>query len=748
MVKRRARGGSPLRKSALLSASTLSTPSLLLLHCLRAGALLLAARLLRGFPVIVFSFIILALSALLALGYESFLRADDAASLPLHRAAARRRLSREALVRVVINGCFHSATVVVWAKGLQECGALRTILLESSGPTLAGFVQMLSRSGSGKVDAGGKQAGVSVARFRWKGSVAALAGYVVLLYQAPAEGSGGQDLGAEILDEIGLAWGMALLLAASLLEAVKAKYAAKLMKDVGGDAPPEQVRWSVQGLSFCVAASTLLPLVVIDFIGEAIVGADYDYSVFSFAALLQLSVVALFVPIFAVASHGRTEDTKGKPSRVSPWAPVLVLVSSFSFAAACVATQQPEPQFAGPKDQQAAVLPLLLAFSACTLGAALPVAAQIVHDADFVAAARPGPQRKNRMEVFVMRRLVRGVEALSWNGQSRSVEFPMPLQVHLPGGKKDTVDACRLLLLRVNKGLNDVLKSRDSRKIFIFLCINFAFMFVEVVMGLWTNSLGLISDAGHMFFDCAALFLGLFASVVSNWRPDGIYSYGYSRIQVISGFVNAVFLVFIAVFVFTESLERISEPPELNHNGLILTSVGGFAVNLVGIIFFHEHAGHQHSHSQSPRHDQHEKSASQSSPIHAHKHGHGHSHDVHQQAHQGTCEHGHEHSHSHGHTERCEHESVHGDVQKEEHDLSHTHGHGHAHDGACDHGHGHNDGHEGHDHSHAHRECKTDHRELHVKDHSGGAAAHHGHSHGDENMKGVFLHIVADLLGR
>jgi zinc transporter 5/7 len=51
-------------------------------------------------------------------------------------------------------------------------------------------------------------------------------------------------------------------------------------------------------------------------------------------------------------------------------------------------------------------------------------------------------------------------------------------------------------------------------------------MFVEVVVGFWTNSLGLISDAGHMFFDNASLVIGLFASYMAKWRKDEEYTYG------------------------------------------------------------------------------------------------------------------------------------------------------------------------------------------------------------------------------
>lgn len=151
----------------------------------------------------------------------------------------------------------------------------------------------------------------------------------------------------------------------------------------------------------------------------------------------------------------------------------------------------------------------------------------------------------------------------------------------------------------IRKVMRHVMDNNDSRKIFIFLSINMLFMFVEVLVGLLTNSLGLISDAGHMFFDNASLFIGLYASYMAKWREDEVYTYGYARYEVLAGFVNAVFLVFIAGTVILEGLERLWEPPEVHGDHLLTTSIAGLLVNLVGVFFFHDahaHGGHGHSH--------------------------------------------------------------------------------------------------------------------------------------------------------
>lgn len=58
-----------------------------------------------------------------------------------------------------------------------------------------------------------------------------------------------------------------------------------------------------------------------------------------------------------------------------------------------------------------------------------------------------------------------------------------------------------------------------------------------------------------MFFDCSALLLGLVAAVVARWSPNDRYTYGYVRADTLAGFVNAIFLVFIAFFILSEALE-------------------------------------------------------------------------------------------------------------------------------------------------------------------------------------------------
>lgn len=75
--------------------------------------------------------------------------------------------------------------------------------------------------------------------------------------------------------------------------------------------------------------------------------------------------------------------------------------------------------------------------------------------------------------------------------------------------------------------IKTILSNPESRKIFYFLMLNLSYMGVQMLYGVWTNSLGLISDAIHMAFDCMAIGMGLFASVMATWPPNERFTYGW-----------------------------------------------------------------------------------------------------------------------------------------------------------------------------------------------------------------------------
>ena len=102
--------------------------------------------------------------------------------------------------------------------------------------------------------------------------------------------------------------------------------------------------------------------------------------------------------------------------------------------------------------------------------------------------------------------------------------------------------------------LLSILCDKNSRSIFIFLCINLSFAFVELFYGFYSNSLGLISDSFHMFFDCTALFAG-FVYLLERYVPS------YTFCLLLNNFLENVlsqyqikelkFTIFVEIFEFT-----------------------------------------------------------------------------------------------------------------------------------------------------------------------------------------------------
>ena len=142
-------------------------------------------------------------------------------------------------------------------------------------------------------------------------------------------------------------------------------------------------------------------------------------------------------------------------------------------------------------------------------------------------------------------------------------------------------------------------EKENLKKLFFFLLLNLSFMFVEVIYGVISNSLGLLTDGAHMLLDSSAIIIGLYSSYLSEKSKNSQFNFGYSRSEVLGTFINAVFLYFIAFYIVFESLERFINPKIIHSDHLILVSFIGLLINLVGVFCLHgshSHSDHGHSH--------------------------------------------------------------------------------------------------------------------------------------------------------
>jgi cobalt-zinc-cadmium efflux system protein len=119
------------------------------------------------------------------------------------------------------------------------------------------------------------------------------------------------------------------------------------------------------------------------------------------------------------------------------------------------------------------------------------------------------------------------------------------------------------------------------------LLLTSAFLVVEVVGGIWTGSLALLADAGHMLADVGGLVLSLLAVWFARRPPTAANTYGYYRMEILAALANGVVLFGVAAVVLYEAYRRIWAPPEVLPGPMLLIAVVGLSVNLAGMWLLH-----------------------------------------------------------------------------------------------------------------------------------------------------------------
>jgi cobalt-zinc-cadmium efflux system protein len=115
------------------------------------------------------------------------------------------------------------------------------------------------------------------------------------------------------------------------------------------------------------------------------------------------------------------------------------------------------------------------------------------------------------------------------------------------------------------------------------LVATLAFVALEVVTGLQSHSLALLSDAGHNFTDALALVLAAFGVYYQRKPADKVKTYGYHRAGVLAAFVNALTLMGLSVFILWESFLRFRQPEPVHEMTMLVVAASGLVVN-VGIM--------------------------------------------------------------------------------------------------------------------------------------------------------------------
>ena len=122
------------------------------------------------------------------------------------------------------------------------------------------------------------------------------------------------------------------------------------------------------------------------------------------------------------------------------------------------------------------------------------------------------------------------------------------------------------------------------------LTITATFLVAEFMGALYTNSLALLADAGHMLTDVAALSLSLFAIRFAGRRATPRMTYGFHRVEILAALVNGVFLVLVALYIFYEAFNRIKTPEVVKADWMLVVAVIGLLANLTSAwVLFGKH---------------------------------------------------------------------------------------------------------------------------------------------------------------
>lgn len=123
--------------------------------------------------------------------------------------------------------------------------------------------------------------------------------------------------------------------------------------------------------------------------------------------------------------------------------------------------------------------------------------------------------------------------------------------------------------------------SKNKKALLFAFLLTTSFMIAEVIGGFVTNSLALLSDAGHMLSDAVSLALSLLAFKLGEKTATAAKTYGYKRVEMLAALCNGVVLIVISVYIFIEAIRRFTEPVEIASNGMLIIAVLGLLINIL-----------------------------------------------------------------------------------------------------------------------------------------------------------------------
>jgi cobalt-zinc-cadmium efflux system protein len=125
-----------------------------------------------------------------------------------------------------------------------------------------------------------------------------------------------------------------------------------------------------------------------------------------------------------------------------------------------------------------------------------------------------------------------------------------------------------------------------NRAFVVGIILNFAFVIIEVVVGLFIHSLSLLSDAGHNLADVASLGLSLFAFRLVRVKANEKYTYGYKKTTILAALFNAAVLLVSIGAIGYEAIHRLFSPEPLPGKTIALVAAIGILINTITALLF------------------------------------------------------------------------------------------------------------------------------------------------------------------
>ena len=129
---------------------------------------------------------------------------------------------------------------------------------------------------------------------------------------------------------------------------------------------------------------------------------------------------------------------------------------------------------------------------------------------------------------------------------------------------------------------------KSEKNILTAFILNVAFSIFELIGGIFTNSISIISDAVHDFGDALSIGISLILEKISKKKPDEKYTYGYARYSVLGALITTIVLTIGSIFVILGGINRILNPKPINYDGMIIFAIFGVVINFLAAYFTRE----------------------------------------------------------------------------------------------------------------------------------------------------------------